>query len=329
MFPMTAANKLAVVAVGGNSLIRDKQHESIQDQSEEAAITAHYIADMIEAGWNVVVTHGNGPQMGFVLRRSELSLHEVPPVPMDYAGADLQGGIGYMFLKALYNEFRKRRIDRKAVAIVTQTLVDRNDPAFADPSKPIGSHMDEQTARRLASRHGWVVKEDAGRGWRRVVPSPLPKTIVELAAINVLARSGYVVIACGGGGIPVVKDAEGNLVGVEAVIDKDFASSLLAREIGAELLLVSTAVEKIAINFNRPDQQWLDRLTVVEAKRHFADNQFDKGSMGPKIQAVIEFLEGGGGMGLITNPPNIGRALAGETGTFIVREGAPAFTFHN
>jgi len=326
---MTDANKLAVVAVGGNSLIRDKQHESIPDQSEEAAITAHYIADMIEAGWNVVVTHGNGPQMGFVLRRSELSLHEVPPVPMDYAGADLQGGIGYMFLKALYNEFRKRRIDRKAVAVITQTLVDRNDPAFADPSKPIGSHMDEQTARLLASRHGWVVKEDAGRGWRRVVPSPLPKTIVELAAINVLARSGYVVIACGGGGIPVVKDAEGNLVGVEAVIDKDFASSLLASEIGAELLLVSTAVEKVAINFNKPDQQWLDRMTVAEAKRHFADNQFDMGSMGPKIQAVIEFLEGGGGMGLITNPPNIGRALAGETGTFIVREGVPAFTFHN
>ena len=215
------------------------------------------------------------------------------------------------------------------MAIVTQTLVDRNDPAFADPSKPIGSHMDEQTARRLASRHGWVVKEDAGRGWRRVVPSPLPKTIVELAAINVLARSGYVVIACGGGGIPVVKDAEGNLVGVEAVIDKDFASSLLAREIGAELLLVSTAVEKVAINFNKPNQQWLDRMTVAEAKRHFADNQFDMGSMGPKIQAVIEFLEGGGGMGLITNPPNIGRALAGETGTFIVREGVPAFTFHN
>jgi len=326
---MTAANKLAVVAVGGNSLIRDKQHESIPDQSEEAAITARYIADMIEAGWNVVVTHGNGPQMGFVLRRSELSLHEVPPVPMDYAGADLQGGIGYMFLKALYSEFRKRRIDRKAVAIVTQTLVDRNDPAFADPSKPIGSHMDEQTAQRLASRQGWVVKEDVGRGWRRVVPSPLPKTIIEMAAINLLARSGFVVIACGGGGIPVVKDAEGNLVGVEAVIDKDFASSLLARDIGAELLLVSTAVEKVAINFNRPNQQWLDRMTVAEAKRHFADNQFDKGSMGPKIQAVIEFLEGGGSTGLITNPSNIGRALAGETGTFIVREGVPPFTFYN
>jgi carbamate kinase len=329
MFPMTAANKLAVIAVGGNSLIRDKQHESIQDQSEEAAITAHYISDMIEAGWNVVVTHGNGPQMGFVLRRSELSLHEVTPVPMDYAGADLQGGIGYMFLKALYNEFRKRRIDRKAVAVVTQTVVDRHDPAFANPTKPIGSQLDEPTARRLAAQQGWTIKEDAGHGWRRVVPSPLPRTIVELEMISCLAKAGYVVIACGGGGIPVVKDAEGNLVGVEAVIDKDFASSLLAREIGAELLLVSTAVEKVAINFNKPNQQWMDCMTVAEAKRHFADNQFDKGSMGPKIQAVIEFLEGGGGMGLITNPPNIGRALAGETGTFIVREGVPSFTFHN
>jgi carbamate kinase len=325
---MGSANKLAVVAIGGNSLIRDKGHESILDQSREAAITAHHIAEMIATGWNVVITHGTGPQVGFILRRSELALEEVPPVPMDYADADLQGGIGYMFLKALYNEFRDRRIDRKAVAIITQTMVDRNDPAFADPSKPIGSHMDEQTARRLASQQGWIAKEDAGRGWRRVVPSPSPKTIVEMAAINLLARSGFVVIACGGGGIPVVEDEEGNLAGVEAVIDKDLASSLLARGIGAELLLVSTAVEKVAINFNRPDQQWMDRMTVAEAKRHFADNQFDKGSMGPKIQAVIEFLEGGGWMGLITNPPNIGRALAGETGTFIVREGAPAFTFH-
>jgi carbamate kinase len=325
---MTVVNKLAVVAVGGNSLIRDKQHESIQDQNEEAALTAHSIADMIEAGWKVVVTHGNGPQMGFVLRRSELSLHEVSPVPMDYAGADLQGGIGYMFVKALYNEFRKRRIDRKAVAVVTQTIVDRDDPAFTNPTKPIGSQLDEPTARRLAAQQGWTIKEDSGRGWRRVVPSPLPRTIVELEMIRHLAKAGHVVIACGGGGIPVVKDAEGDLVGVEAVIDKDFASSLLARDIGADLLLVSTAVEKVAINFNRPNQQWVDRMTVDDAKRHVADDQFDKGSMGPKIQAVIEFLEGGGRMGLITNPPNIGRALAGETGTFIVREEGQALIFH-
>lgn len=316
---MGTSNKLAVVAVGGNALIRDKDHESIPDQSREAVITTHHIAEMIAAGWNVVITHGTGPQVGFILRRSELALEEIPPVPMDYADADLQGGIGYMFLKALYNEFRKQKIDRKAVAIITQTLVDRNDPAFADPSKPIGSQMDEQTAQRLASRQGWVVKEDAGRGWRRVVPSPQPKTIIELAAINLLARAGFVVIACGGGGIPVIQDDEGNLIGVEAVIDKDLASSLLARGIGADLLLVSTGVEKVAINFNTPDRRWLDRMTVAEAKKHYADNQFDRGSMGPKIQAVIEFIEGGGETGLITNPENIGRALAGETGTFIVK----------
>jgi len=316
---MSPTNKLAVVAVGGNALIRDKAHESIPDQSREAVITTHHIAEMIAAGWNVVITHGTGPQVGFILRRSELALEEVPPVPMDYADADLQGGIGYMFLKALYNEFRTQKIDRKAVAIITQTLVDRNDPAFADPSKPIGSHMNEETAQRLARRQGWIVKEDAGRGWRRVVPSPQPKTIVELDAINLLARSGFVVIACGGGGIPVVQDEEGNLIGVEAVIDKDLASSLLARGIGADLLLVSTGVEKVAINFNTPDRRWLDRMSVAEAKKHYADNQFDRGSMGPKIQAVIEFIEGGGQTGLITNPENIGRALAGETGTFIVK----------
>ncbi len=315
---MSATNKLAVVAVGGNALIRDKHHESIPDQSREAALTSHHIADMIAAGWNVVITHGTGPQVGFIMRRSELALEEVPPVPMDYADADLQGGIGYMFLKALHNEFQQRRLDRKAVAIITQTLVDRNDPAFADPSKPIGSHMDEPTAQRLARRQGWIVKEDAGRGWRRVVPSPLPKTIVELAAIKTLAHAGFVVIACGGGGIPVVEDDGGNLNGVEAVIDKDLASSLLARGIGADLLMVSTGVEKVAIDFNKPTQRWLDRMTVAEAKRHYADDQFDKGSMGPKIQAVIEFIEGGGQTGLITNPENIGRALAGKTGTFIV-----------
>lgn len=326
---MEHTHKLAVVAVGGNALIRDKHHESIPDQSREAARTVHHIVDMIVAGWNVVITHGSGPQVGFILRRSELALEEVPPVPMDYADADLQGGIGYMFLKALYNEFRMQKLDRKAVAIVTQTLVDQHDPAFADPSKPIGSQMDEQTAHRLASCQGWTVKEDAGRGWRRVVPSPLPTAIVELAAIQTLVRAGFVVIACGGGGIPVIDNEEGGLTGVEAVIDKDLASSLLARGIGADLLVISTGVEKVAINFNRPNQQWLDRMTLDDAKRHLADNQFDKGSMGPKIQAIIEFLEGGGRAGLITDPPNIGRALAGKTGTFIIRNGAAPRTFPN
>ena len=317
---MANTPKLAVVAVGGNALIRDKDHLSIADQFAEASLTARHIADMIEAGWNVVVTHGNGPQMGFILRRSELSIHEVAPVPMDYAGADLQGAIGYMFVKAFRNEFRRRGLKRQPVAVVTETLVDRNDPAFKDPTKPIGSHMEEGRAKELAAQQGWVVKEDAGRGWRRVVPSPIPKKIVDLDAIRTLANAGYLVIGCGGGGIPVVEDDEGNIRGIEAVIDKDLASSLLARTIGADLFMVSTAVERVAINFNKPDQKWLDRITVSDARRYYAEDHFDKGSMGPKIQALVDYIEAGGKEGLITNPENIGRALAGETGTLIVRD---------
>ncbi len=315
---MTSTGKLAVVAVGGNSLILDKDHQSIPDQYDAAALTARSIADMVEAGWNIVLTHGNGPQIGFILRRSELSIHEVSPVPMDYAGADLQGAIGYMFDRALRNEFRRRGIVRRPLAVVTQTLVDRNDPAFANPTKPIGSHFDEATARRIAAQQGWTVREDAGRGWRRVVPSPRPQRIVELDEIRFLARAGYLVIACGGGGIPVIEDERGDLAGVEAVIDKDLASSLLARDLGADLLLVSTGVEKVAIHFNTPQQRWLDRITLADARRLYAENHFDPGSMGPKMCALIEFLEGGGAEGLVTNPPNLGRALAGDTGTRIV-----------
>jgi carbamate kinase len=314
---MRSTKGLALVAIGGNSLIREN-HTTIPDQYNQVAIIAHHIADMIQAGWNVIVTHGNGPQMGFVLRRSEISIHEVSPIPMDYAGADLQGAIGYMFLKAFRNEFRRRGIEREPVAVVTQTLVERDDPAFKDPSKPIGSHFDEARAKKLAAQQGWLVKEDAGRGWRRVVASPVPKKIIDYQVIDTLARAGYLVIGCGGGGIPVIEDADGNITGIEAVIDKDLASSLLARTIGADLFIVSTSIERVAINFNKPDQRWLDRMTVSEAKRHYADDQFDKGSMGPKIQALVEFLEAGGKYGLVTNPPNIGRALAGKTGTLVV-----------
>ena len=222
------ASGTAVVAVGGNALIVDRHHESIPDQSAAAAATARHIAEMVAAGWNVVITHGSGPQVGFILRRSEIALGEVPPVPMDYAAADLQGAIGYMFQRALRNEFRRRGLQRTAIAVVTQVLVDRNDPAFDHPNKPIGSQMDAATAARRAAELGWIVQEDSGRGWRRVVPSPLPRGIVEIAEIAHLVRAGYVVIACGGGGIPVFEDAGGDLQGVEAVIDKDLASSLLA-----------------------------------------------------------------------------------------------------
>ncbi|HUI18270.1 MAG TPA: carbamate kinase [Alphaproteobacteria bacterium] len=315
---MAAHGKLAVIAVGGNSLIIDKDHQSIPDQYAAAAVTAQHIAEMIAEGWNVIVTHGNGPQMGFILRRSELAIHEVSSIPMDYAGADLQGAIGYMFARAFRNEFKKRGIARKPVAVVTETLVDLADPAFQDPSKPIGSHMDESRAKKLAAEQGWVVKEDAGRGWRRVVPSPRPRRIVDLDVIAFLARAGYLVIGCGGGGIPVVEDEDGNLRGVEAVIDKDLAASLLARQVGADLLLVSTGVEKVALDFNTSRRRWLDRLSLSEAKRYHAEEQFDRGSMGPKIEAAIEFLEAGGQRCIITDPANIANALAGRTGTHVV-----------
>jgi carbamate kinase len=242
----------------------------------------------------------------------------VPEVPVDYADADTQGAIGYMFQRALYNEFRRRKLDRKVVAVVTQVLVDPNDPAFQNPTKPIGAHMSEDIARSLASDFGWTVKEDAGRGWRRVVASPMPKKIVELDIIDSLIDLGYIVIACGGGGIPVVQDASGDLQGLEAVIDKDFASSLLARDVGAELFVVSTGVEKVAINFGKPDQRWLDRMTLAEAQRYLSEGQFPRGSMGPKIEAISSFLQGGGTRALITNPPNLGRALSGTTGTHVV-----------
>jgi len=315
---MSAGAKLAVVAIGGNSLIRDQDHQSIPDQYETVTVTVRQISDMIEAGWNVIVTHGNGPQMGFILRRSELAIHEVPPVPMDYAGADLQGSIGYMFVKAFHNEFRRRGLRREPVAVVTEILVDRNDPAFSEPSKPIGSYMDEATAKALAAAQGWSVKEDAGRGWRRVVASPVPRQIIDSQAINQLARSGFVVIGCGGGGVPVIEDENGDLAGIEAVIDKDLASSLLARSIGADLFMIATGVERVAIDFNTPRQRWLDRMTVSDARRYYAAGQFDKGSMGPKITALVEFLEAGGKQALITNPPNIANALAGVSGTLVV-----------
>jgi carbamate kinase len=309
-------SKLAVVAVGGNSLIIDKDRKSIPDQFDAVEETAKHLADMIEAGWNIVITHGNGPQVGFILRRSELALHELHPVPLDYCGADTQGAIGYMLQKAMTNEFKKRGIEKKTVTVVTQVEVDANDPAFDKPSKPIGSFMDEETARQRMTE-GQDFVEDAGRGWRRVVPSPLPKRIVEVDAIKNLLDDGYVVVAVGGGGIPVVEKEDGSLRGVEAVIDKVFASSLLATDINADLLLISTAVEQVAVNFNKPDQKWLDKITVAEAEKYGDEGHFAPGSMLPKVKAVVKFLKNGGKQALITDPPNIDRALKGETGTWI------------
>ncbi len=311
-------SKIAVVAVGGNSLVGDEKHKTVADQYLAAVETMKHIAAMIAAGWDVVVSHGNGPQVGFILRRSELARHELHEVPLDACGADTQGAIGYMFQKALHNEFRRRGMKKEAATVVTQVLVDKNDPAFQTPSKPIGSFMSEADAKVKMEKEGWVMVEDAGRGWRRVVASPLPKEIVERQAIESLIKTGFTVIAVGGGGIPVVEDEHGDLIGVEAVIDKDYASSLLANSIQADLFVISTAVEKAALKYNKPDQKWLDKMTLAEAKQYLAEGHFAKGSMGPKIQAVIWYLERGGKRALITNPENIGRALAGETGTWLV-----------
>src|SRR4051812_45580448 len=279
---MDKRNHTAVVAVGGNALIIDEHHQSIPDQVKAATMTSHYVADMVEAGWTVVLTHGNGPQVGFILRRSGIAKGEVPEVPVDFADADTQGAIGYMFQRALYNEFQRRKLKRKVVAIVTQVRVDPRDPAFNAPTKPIGAHMTEDVAKALAQDLGWTVKEDSGRGWRRVVASPQPQEIIELGIIEALIDLGYIVIACGGGGIPVLRDANGELQGLETVIDKDFASSLLARDLRAELFVVSTAVEKVAGNFGEDDPPWVGKRRRGQGRGHPSPRQVSQRSMGPE-----------------------------------------------
>jgi len=313
-------HKIAVVAIGGNSLIKDEKHKTVEDQREAARETTYHIADMIEAGWDVAIGHGNGPQVGFILRRSEIAarvegMHEIP---LDVCGADSQGAIGYALQQTLQNELYKRNIKKNVATVITQVLVDKNDKAFQNPSKPIGSFMNEGEAKRRETEMGWSVVEDAGRGWRRVVASPLPQEVIELDTVKALINAGVVVITVGGGGIPVIDAGEGEYQGVAAVIDKDYASSLLAREINADLFLISTAVEKVAINFGKPTEKWLDKMTLAEAKRYLAEGiHFAKGSMAPKIQAIIWYLEAGGKQALITRPENIGQALRGETGTWI------------
>ncbi len=324
---MQDGRKLAVIAIGGNSLIKDKAHQTVEDQYQAGAETCHHIADMIQSGWQVVVTHGNGPQVGFILRRSELSRHELHEVPLDVCGADTQGAIGYMLQQNLYNEFLQRGLNQHAVTVVTQTEVDAADPAFQRPSKPIGSFMDEAEAMRRRA-DGWSVVEDAGRGWRRVVPSPRPQHIIEADAIKQLIQGGFTVVAVGGGGIPVVTDEAGRVHGVAAVIDKDHASSLLASLVGARVFIISTAVDRVALNYKKPDQRDLASLTESEARQYLAEGHFAAGSMGPKIEACLAFLERGGGAALITSPEHIAGALRGASGTWIVPDGVDPAQFY-
>lgn len=314
--------KLVVVAIGGNSLITDPQNPGIARQWDAARETCRHIADMVADGWNVVVTHGNGPQVGYIMRRGEIARREagIHDVPLDLVVADTQGSIGYMLQQALDNSLRRLGINRTVTSIVTQVRVDADDLAFDNPTKPIGGFMSEEEAEE-AKAEGWQVVEDSGRGWRRVVASPKPLQIHEINALQVLMLNGYVVIACGGGGVPVVRNEVGSLRGVYAVIDKDRASSLLAQTLRADLLLISTGVEKVSLNFNTPQQKDLDELTLKQTYAYMDEGHFAKGSMLPKIEAAVDFVHNGGPKAIITNPENLTRALNGETGTRIVPGG--------
>ncbi len=307
--------KTLVIAIGGNSLITDARHQSVPDQYAAVVETARHITDLLERGYRIVITHGNGPQVGFILMRSEHSRGLLHEVPLDSIVADTQGALGYQIQQALENEFRRRGLEKSVATIVTQTLVARDDPAFHKPSKPIGEFYSRVQAEERMRVEQWKMVEDAGRGWRRVVASPRPMQIVESRVIGQLVGDGYVVIAAGGGGIPVVADEHGLLTGVAAVIDKDLASAVLAAQIDADFLVISTAVEKVCLHFGAPHQRALDTITVAEAKRYIAEGHFAAGSMLPKIEACIHFVEQRGGTAVITCPACLSAALDGRTGT--------------
>ena len=310
--------KTAVIAVGGNSLITDSRHMSVLDQYRAAGDTSHHIAAIVAEGYRIVITHGNGPQVGFILLRSEVAKDVIHQVPLDSCGADTQGAIGYHICQTLDAELLRRGIRRTVAAVVTQCVVDEKDPGFTDPNKPIGPFYSEEDARQHQKDDGWIMREDAGRGWRRVVPSPQPLEIIEEPAVRALLEKEIVVVAVGGGGIPVVKNEDGSLRGVEAVIDKDRASCLLAKNLGAKLFIISTAVDKVALNFGKPDERPIDRMTVAEAKRYMEEGHFAPGSMKPKIESAIDFLEHGGEEVIITQPHLLKAAVEGKDGTHIV-----------
>jgi carbamate kinase len=307
-----------VVALGGNAISREDQKGDIPDQINNCHVTARYIVDLVQAGHKVVTTHGNGPQVGNILRRVEAAREQVYPLPLDVCGAHSQGGIGYILQREINNVFAQRGMNKVAYTIVTQCLVDRNDPAFQKPTKPVGPFFTKEKIDPIVRKEGWAVVEDAGRGYRRVVPSPIPKKIIEEPIIRQVVELGDVLICCGGGGIPVVEE-KGNLVGIEGVIDKDFATSLLARRIQADLMIISTGVEKVAVQFKKPGQRFLDRMTAAEAKKYHEAGEFPPGSMGPKILAAIEFIEETGKDVIITLPETMMEAVKGKAGTRIVK----------
>ncbi len=316
----TTNGRRLVIALGGNAIIPVGQEGTYEQQAAITRATMKQVARLACDGNEVVVTFGNGPVVGNIVLRHDagMAIHGIPPMPMFVCGADSQGGLGFMLQQALQNALTEMGRDIPVASVVTQVLVDREDPSFADPSKPIGPFYDEDQAQLLRDENGWTIIKDAGRGWRRVVPSPQPREVIEWEAIRTLVNAGVLTMAAGGGGVPVIRNAAGLLEGVDAVIDKDRASSLLGGLIGAEVLVLVTQVEKVCVRFGQPDQEALDRLTVDEAERLLAAGEFPRGSMGPKIEAAISFLAGGGQEAIITSTEHILGALAGKQGTRIV-----------
>ncbi len=311
--------KTAVLAIGGNSLIKPGDKGTVEQQFKAVTETIENVAKLINDGYNVVITHGNGPQIGNVLIQSEAAKDQVPALPMDYCGAFTQGGMGYMIKQVAENIFKKHNISTEIAAVITQVLVDKSDKAFENPTKPVGPfYKTQEEIQDRIDNQGWKVVEDAGRGYRRVVPSPKPLKIIEKKTIETLIKNDTLVIAVGGGGIPVIEENT-HLKGIAAVIDKDFASAFLAKEIKADVFIISTGVSKVAINFNKPDQKDLDSIDIDGCKKYMEEGQFAKGSMLPKIEASLSFLENGGERVVITDPSHLYDAVTGSAGTHITK----------
>lgn len=308
-----------IVSIGGNAIIRRNDRGTIEEQFENLKHACGYIGRMVKGGKSIIITHGNGPIVGNIVLRNEMVKNLIPPEPLYICDADSEGGIGFMIQQTLYNQLHKLHNIKDVVTIVTQVVVDRDDPAFKDPSKPVGPYYTEEEAKKLADAKGWVMKEDSHRGFRRVVPSPAPKKIIEAAVVKTLAEMGVIVIAAGGGGVPVIEEEDGTLKGVDAVIDKDLATALLAKEVKADRFINLTQVDRVYVNFGKPGQRGITEMNVKEARGFLEAGEFAPGSMGPKVQAAIDFLEAGGREVIITEPELIESALEGKAGTRIVK----------
>jgi carbamate kinase len=311
--------RVAVVAFGGNALLRPEDRGTHEEQIARAKQAARWLADIVRNGYKLLVVHGNGPQVGNILVQAEEASTKIPPQSLDIAVAQTEGSMGFMLQQAIRNRLEAIGQPAEVATILTEVEVDANDPAFRKPTKPIGPFFTRYRAEALERDLGWVMREDSGRGWRHVVASPRPQRILNIRIIEHMLNVADVVVAAGGGGIPVVRGRDAQWRGIEAVIDKDFASALLAAELHAERYIVLTGVAKVAIDFGKPAQRFLDRMTLTEAERHLAQGQFPPGSMGPKIEAAMQFIRAGGSDVLITDVEHLRDALEGRDGTLIVR----------